>query len=728
MSLVPYTITALAESDAAGTGGRNIVIGAVVTLQTPAGGVVTMYDDAAGANPSTAKTTGAKGFVTVFVEPGEYQTFINGNARGRVVVADAGFTDALAATGSDVLVGGQQALAIEKETTVSVVASGVYPVGARLIVTDRAKAKFNVVSGGTANGFDILNAGSGKTAVLQVEKNIHNIVAYGAVGGASPTNNAAIQRAADQASASRGKVYTPFSIVPYVVGVHLPKSNVIYYGDGIESSTWQRRQDMLVTDPMIYAIGGGADPSLNVKNLYFRDMRFLDDCVNIAFSQFSHLVSILGGTNIEFKDCKFEGFIGDGIYVFPGNPAFQYKNKNIRVLSCIFDGLNNNNRNAISILDVNNMLIKDCEFYNCTRPDMPGAIDIEPNTGYDYVTLKKIRIINNKFKNIQGTSGAVGMYCTITSAEFLAAGNVPPSDILVKDNEIDGCNIGLYFTQFQESNPDDTFPRLNLRVHNNVIKNGDIPVWVYGIRAATFRENEYHNFPNRLRVGWNVANRGVSEVSFIDDVFFNCGNTSGYVISLYQSRRVDIVDCTFDKCGSTLATFGNAVEVAAAPLPSARVRMIRNRLVNNAGAQRITAPFGLTGTLTDGGNVDRDNDWAGLTAGTFVANESDESRNSFTTGITASSTQTQAAATLLSARVNEVSTVATSGNAVKLPLLAVVQYGGRVSVLNSGANPCKLFPNTGNDLGAGSNTEITLAVGEVAEFMRVTATRWARTA
>jgi hypothetical protein len=118
MSLVPYTITALAESDAAGTGGRNIVIGAVVTLQTPDGGVVTLHDDAAGANPSTAKTTGAKGFVTVFVEPGEYQTFINGNARGRVVVAGKGVreiaeaavnADNLAATGSDVLVGGVEA-------------------------------------------------------------------------------------------------------------------------------------------------------------------------------------------------------------------------------------------------------------------------------------------------------------------------------------------------------------------------------------------------------------------------------------------------------------------------------------------------------------------------------------------------------------------------------------------------------------------------------------------
>ena len=104
MILVPYTVTALAESDAVGTEGKNIVVGAVVTLQTPSGGVVTMFDNAAGDNGSTAKTTGSKGFVVVFVEAGEYQLFINGNARGRVVVAiDA---EALAAPDSDVPVGG----------------------------------------------------------------------------------------------------------------------------------------------------------------------------------------------------------------------------------------------------------------------------------------------------------------------------------------------------------------------------------------------------------------------------------------------------------------------------------------------------------------------------------------------------------------------------------------------------------------------------------------------
>ena len=53
-------------------------------------------------------------------------------------------------------------------TTVAIVSTGAYAVGDYLELTDRAGAKFNVVSGGTHNGYDIINAGNGNTAVLSM--------------------------------------------------------------------------------------------------------------------------------------------------------------------------------------------------------------------------------------------------------------------------------------------------------------------------------------------------------------------------------------------------------------------------------------------------------------------------------------------------------------------------------------------------------------------------------
>lgn len=55
-----------------------------------------------------------------------------------------------------------------RRTTVAEIATGTFPVGAQLAVTDRAGGHFTVVSGGTANGTYILNAGNGNTAVYQI--------------------------------------------------------------------------------------------------------------------------------------------------------------------------------------------------------------------------------------------------------------------------------------------------------------------------------------------------------------------------------------------------------------------------------------------------------------------------------------------------------------------------------------------------------------------------------
>ena len=70
-----------------------------------------------------------------------------------------------------------------KRTTVSEVASGLFPVGAQLTVTDRADGHFTVVSGGTPNGTYILNAGNGNTAVYQIPAD--GIVNVKALGGKS---------------------------------------------------------------------------------------------------------------------------------------------------------------------------------------------------------------------------------------------------------------------------------------------------------------------------------------------------------------------------------------------------------------------------------------------------------------------------------------------------------------------------------------------------------------
>lgn len=89
MALVPHKITALAESDAQGTDGKNIVEGAVVSLYDTDGNAVALFDDENGSNGSTAKQTDATGQVVVYVEQGEYDEEVNGSVRRRVLIGSA---------------------------------------------------------------------------------------------------------------------------------------------------------------------------------------------------------------------------------------------------------------------------------------------------------------------------------------------------------------------------------------------------------------------------------------------------------------------------------------------------------------------------------------------------------------------------------------------------------------------------------------------------------------
>lgn len=90
--LVPHLITALADEDANGTGGKNIVASAVCTMHDAetGGNAIILYDDENGSNGATSKLTDSNGQVVVYVTPGEYWKSVNGGTRRKVVVGNVG--------------------------------------------------------------------------------------------------------------------------------------------------------------------------------------------------------------------------------------------------------------------------------------------------------------------------------------------------------------------------------------------------------------------------------------------------------------------------------------------------------------------------------------------------------------------------------------------------------------------------------------------------------------
>jgi len=69
----------------------------------------------------------------------------------------------------------------------------------------------------------------------------------------------------------------------------------------------------------------------------------------------------------------------------------------------------------------------------------------------------------------------------------------------------------------------------------------------------------------------------------------------------------------------------------------------------------------------------------------------------------------------------EISTVGTIGDSTTLP---TAQAGLVIRIINNGANACDVFPATGDDLGAGVNTAVSLASGANITYVAYDATNW----
>ena len=96
--------------------------------------------------------------------------------------------------------------------------------------------------------------------------------------------------------------------------------------------------------------------------------------------------------------------------------------------------------------------------------------------------------------------------------------------------------------------------------------------------------------------------------------------------------------------------------------------------------------------------------------------------SSYANGITATASGTQTTAYALSATYNRVTTVATAGDAVKLPKAV---NGSSFYVFNTSANSMNVFPNTGDAINAlSANAAYALAAGKGAEFICMVNGTW----
>lgn len=233
----------------------------------------------------------------------------------------------------------------------------------------------------------------------------------------------------------------------------------------------------------------------SVKNIKLSGITFRTVNDGSIFLEWTHAIQMKGVNGFTIENCTIEDFWGDGICLnhYGDNPETgeRSRNQNVRIINNTITGESHNNRNGISVINGQNVLIQENVIRNTSRHDMPGAIDVEPNNSA--YTIDNVRIIGNIIEGSRGGCGAI---------EVCMFNGGPGRHIYVEDNYISNSNLGLYIV----IHTDDTTEHFVIR--NNHVAADTPPYKFVGegrsknwtISGNTFEHSTNQRIPGKLLI------------------------------------------------------------------------------------------------------------------------------------------------------------------------------------------------------------------------------------
>jgi hypothetical protein len=411
----------------------------------------------------------------------------------------------------------------------------------------------------------VVQAGITKKAAINLISPIVSVKQYGATGDGVTDDTAAIQAAMTAADA----VYFPPGTYKVTSPITLKTNNAVL---GAGASSVIVYSGTATSQGALYANSGSA--SAYIDNLVVQNIKVLGTVASAGFSEFVHLISFSGVRNCLIDNCEIVGFRGDGIYIGSGlndnplpNSSTERHNVDVTVTNCYIDGVNNDNRNGISVIDGTSVTIENNYFTRCTRSNMPGAIDIEPDSNI-YHIVQNISIRNNRIFDCRGGVGAITVFLPIQTF------TTPPNGFVIEGNYIDTPNApsdNTYGIFFEFGNPfatptpvppiTDATPNLGVRILNNYVKFPNIGpgrgLVVWNINDAIIADNEF--------VGGSVSligypNTDVYDLSLLNNSFKSVNGTGDYAVAIYNVNRMKIEGNTFKDCGAVSGAARGAIE------------------------------------------------------------------------------------------------------------------------------------------------------------------------
>ena len=293
---------------------------------------------------------------------------------------------------------------------------------------------------------------------------------------------------------------------------------------------------------MLYASASKTSELLD--GITIQDLQLQGAVETAGFSEHVHLVDLRGVRNAKLQRCVLRGFRGDALYLGgQASDGTARHNENVLVIENEFDGVNKDNRNGVSVIDGDGIVIQRNLFHNCTRPNMPGAIDVEPNSGPFHI-VRNIMVSSNRFRNIGGNVAAIA----IVPARHRYT--VAPTNFLVTNNIIDGCDaFGINFLHMPLGGIDDGMPRHDLTVSGNIVRGARRGFGLTGVGGAVIEDNRFSDLDGSM-VGYVSPDQRADDVIVRNNHFLHCGSGSGVGFSVHHARRLLLQDNHFDDCGN----------------------------------------------------------------------------------------------------------------------------------------------------------------------------------
>ncbi|HEY0845090.1 MAG TPA: right-handed parallel beta-helix repeat-containing protein [Noviherbaspirillum sp.] len=374
--------------------------------------------------------------------------------------------------------------------------------------------------------------------------------------------------AANAATAVAARVYFPAG--EYMLNAANWPSDTEIFGDG-DATILRVSGD---ADYLFTCDSGSSLVEQNVTNLYMHDLQLRGTCDIDGFAEYKHLVSLNGVSNVRFRHVLFRGFRGDGLYIGSGNrPGIERHNTDVVVENCRFDGINNANRNAITIIDCDRLLVTNNVFENTTAPHMPGAVDIEPNK-YSFPIVRNLTVANNQFRRIGGFTGIVAVSVPSTVS-------MPPTNILVEGNTATDCTgRGAFFFFNTHRAVSAESPDNKIVVRQNIMRGGGKPFMLTGKRIVV-QGNVFEDLRHTGRIGSTKDIDTAVDVELVNNTFLRCGSVEGYGVALHTADHVRFIGNRFVDCGT--GTLPRASAVVFGKGRSSNVTFDRNEFSSPTG-------------------------------------------------------------------------------------------------------------------------------------------------